>query len=45
MDDWQNTELVVNGIPYAYTKVDSGTGSDYGSGTQIVVLKVMTHFW
>ncbi|XP_076106873.1 complement C1q tumor necrosis factor-related protein 3-like [Mytilus galloprovincialis] len=47
MDDWQNTELVVNGIPYAYTKVDSGTGSDYGSGTQIVVLKVnkRDHVW
>ncbi|XP_071180495.1 cerebellin-3-like [Mytilus edulis] len=47
MNDWQNTELVVNGTPYAYTQVDSGTGSDYGSGTQIVVLKVnkSDHVW
>ncbi|XP_052074075.1 collagen alpha-1(X) chain-like [Mytilus californianus] len=38
--NWETTELVVNGTPYAYTLVDAGTGGDYGSGTQTVVLKV-----
>ncbi|CAC5400305.1 unnamed protein product [Mytilus coruscus] len=42
--DWQTTELVVNGAPYAFTKVDTGDGSDYGSGTQTAVLKVRDLF-
>ncbi|XP_071178069.1 complement C1q-like protein 4 [Mytilus edulis] len=38
--NWESTELIVNGNPYAYSKVDTANGSDYGSGTQTVVLKV-----
>lgn len=39
--NWESTELIVNGNPYAYSKVDTANGSDYGSGTQTVVLKVI----
>ncbi|XP_076106875.1 complement C1q tumor necrosis factor-related protein 3-like [Mytilus galloprovincialis] len=38
--NWETTELIVNGTPYAYTLVDAGASGDYGSGTQTVVLKV-----
>ncbi|XP_063397365.1 complement C1q-like protein 4 [Mytilus trossulus] len=38
--NWESTQLIVNGNPYAYSKVDTANGSDYGSGTQTVVLKV-----
>jgi hypothetical protein len=37
---WENTELVVDGTPYAYSLVDSESDADYGSGSQTVVLKV-----
>lgn len=40
----ETTELVVNGNPYAHTLVDAGDDGDYGSGTQTVVLRVITSF-
>ena len=38
---WQGTQLVVNGVPQANSMVDSAGNTDYNSGTQTVVLKVI----
>jgi hypothetical protein len=41
--NWETTELVVDGTPYAYSFIDSDSYSDYGSGTQTVILKVIMY--
>jgi hypothetical protein len=42
--NWETTELVVDGTPYAYSFIDSDSYSDYGSGTQTVILKVIISY-
>ena len=42
--NWETNELVVDGTPYGYSMVDSDSNSDYGRGTQTVVLKVIMYY-